>query len=208
MRDEFNADFQKAIRTFELEQVIRLFPPGARILEIGAGAGWQAKILSERGFDVTAIDIAQPRYRAIQEWPVVEYDGVRIPLDDASVDVVFSSNVLEHVPHIEEFMDEMTRVLKPNGLMVHVMPTTLWRVVTTVAFYPCRAKQVFRRLFGARAGSKVEKSAESAPSSAPGFGTKLRRFLCPTLHGVRGTLFLRPVTSAMDFGAVSSPAGM
>ncbi len=42
-------------------------------------------------------------------------DGNRLPLGDGVADVVFSSNVLEHVPRPRRFLDEMVRVTRPDG---------------------------------------------------------------------------------------------
>jgi len=42
-------------------------------------------------------------------------DGNQLPLGDGVADVVFSSNVLEHVPHPRRFLDEMVRVTRPHG---------------------------------------------------------------------------------------------
>lgn len=185
---EFSLDFRKQLRASELEEVIPLLPPGGVILEVGAGAGWQAKELASRGFSVTAIDITSSCYSEVQEWNVIEYDGYRIPLEDNSVDVVFSSNVMEHVPHIQEFVLEMKRVLKPGGYMVHVMPTSLWRIATTSAFYPYRIKLALLRTLFARYKKKgdVEKSGgQEATTSTVKVG-RVARLLFPTLHGVRG----------------------
>ena len=39
----------ETLRAHELELVLRRLPPSGRILELGAGYGWQARRLSERG---------------------------------------------------------------------------------------------------------------------------------------------------------------
>ena len=44
-------------------------------------------------------------------------DGYWRPLADASMDVCFSSNVLEHVRDPGGFIDEMIRVTRPGGLV-------------------------------------------------------------------------------------------
>lgn len=189
-REYFQADHRKRVREWELAQVVTFFPPGCRVLEVGAGAGWQAKRLAEQGFSVTAIDIAQSRYNRMQEWEVIDYDGHHIPLPDASIDVIFSSNVLEHIPHIEEFMGEMRRVLRPGGVAVHVMPTTLWRVLTCVTFYIQRLKLLIGKLMGKRAPAAASENGEggSKPGASSGILAKLRHAGLPTLHGVRGNV--------------------
>lgn len=189
--DGFRADHRKMVREWELSQVLPLFPPGASVLEVGAGAGWQAKRLAEHGFKVTAIDIPQSRYNAMQEWQVIDYDGHNIPLPAKSVDVIFSSNVLEHIPHIEEFMAEMSRVLKPGGVAVHVMPTTLWRAITTVTFYIQRFKLLLAKIVGKKpsplSGEQGDLEGAGKPAQSGLLG-KLRRAALPTLHGVRGNV--------------------
>ena len=45
-----------------------------------------------------------------------------IPLDDASVDEIWSAHFLEHVADLGAFMREMYRVLKQGGRAVHVVP--------------------------------------------------------------------------------------
>lgn len=49
------------------------------------------------------------------------YDGWRFPLADASVDVVWSKSVLEHVPRYREVLAENWRVLRPGGVAAHIV---------------------------------------------------------------------------------------
>jgi len=124
-----------AIRSAEIDKIAAFFPAGARILEIGAGTGKQALELQRRGFDVVAIEIAASHYAAQRIFPIRDYDGRTIPLPDAGIDVVFSSNVLEHVPDLARMHGEIRRVLAPGGFCVHVLPTHAWRLWTTLTSY-------------------------------------------------------------------------
>ena len=54
--------------------------------------------------------------------PDVYYDGVRLPFDDASFDTVLSVQVLEHTPEPQALLDEMARVLRPNGILIINVP--------------------------------------------------------------------------------------
>jgi SAM-dependent methyltransferase len=69
-------------------------------------------------------------YASHRNFPVQDYDGRHIPLEERSVDAVFSSNVLEHVEDISTILSEFRRVLRPGGIGLHVMPTTAWRFWT------------------------------------------------------------------------------
>ncbi len=125
-------DHLESIRRLELEFALRSFPDSGKILEIGAGTGWQADALQKRGFDVDSIDLDTSNYKDNRIFPVVDYDGHNIPFADSTFDVVFSSNVMEHIPHLEAFQTEIHRVLKLDGVAIHVVPSSTWRVWTNI----------------------------------------------------------------------------
>jgi SAM-dependent methyltransferase len=50
------------------------------------------------------------------------YDGNHFPFDNASFDVVVSNQVLEHVFNPEEFLNEIFRILKPEGKVLLSVP--------------------------------------------------------------------------------------
>lgn len=128
----FNVDYLNELRTAEMGRLVPYIPAGSRVLEFGAGTGQQARFLADLGFDVVAIDLAQSNYAEHLVFPVRQYDGEHIPLEDGSVDVVFSSNVLEHVENIPAIMAEFRRILRPDGFGLHVMPTPAWRLWTFI----------------------------------------------------------------------------
>ena len=105
----------ESIRTFELNLVLKLLPPDGKILEIGAGTGWQAQALENRGYVVSAIDLVSSNYTKHRIWPVTEYDGKIIPFVDNTFDIIFSSNTLVMIPGVFELQKEIMRVLKPGG---------------------------------------------------------------------------------------------
>lgn len=55
------------------------------------------------------------------------YDGQNVPLSDASIDVVFSQQVIEHLNDrsLEPYYREEGRILKQGGLAVHYVPHRL-----------------------------------------------------------------------------------
>jgi SAM-dependent methyltransferase len=132
----FSIEFLKEIRGAEIERIVQHFHSGARILEIGAGTGQQALELSNRGFNVEAIEIPDSLYAAARLFPIKDYDGLTIPFPNCSFDIVFSSNVLEHVSVLPQIHSEIARVLKPDGYAVHVLPTHAWRFWTTLSAFP------------------------------------------------------------------------
>ena len=81
-------------------------PPGA--LGPYGGSYDAARLLMEANH-VAEVEITQGR-------------GESLPYPDASIDIVFSSNVLEHVENPERVMNEAWRVLAPGGILQMVVP--------------------------------------------------------------------------------------
>lgn len=128
----FSYEFLQNLREREARDVLPHFPAGCALLEIGGGAGYQAKFFADQGLNVTSIDVPQSNYTEARIFNVLDYDGSNIPADDQSFDVVYSSNVLEHVQDLAQLNKEILRVLKPNGYAVHVLPSPSWRFWTSV----------------------------------------------------------------------------
>lgn len=194
--------FFRQLRLAELadtEQLLRRHGgAGARVLEIGSGTGWQARALAGMGYAVEAIDLPRDagisNHAAAREWPITDYDGAHIPFPDAHFDVIYSSNVLEHVVELETLTAEMHRVLRPGGVGVHLLPNPQWRLLSLLTYYPAQAidglRYARRRLLGSKTGTTPpEAGAPSSASSpaAPGIAAKIVRRLLPPTHGSRGT---------------------
>ena len=112
-------------------QLLPHFASGARILEFfGSGTGEQARFLADRGFDVVAIIFPAAITREIVCFRCRTMTAGKIPLKDGSIDIVFSSNVLEHVEDLDGIFAEFRRILKPDGFALHVLPTPAWRLWT------------------------------------------------------------------------------
>jgi ubiquinone/menaquinone biosynthesis C-methylase UbiE len=108
---------------------------GRDLLEIGSGDGTQLFELSKR-CSAQGIELVDSPYAASRPSHVKTYDGRHIPFADANFDVVFSSNVLEHIAHLDEMQGEIARVLRPGGIAIHILPTQHWRLWTSLSHYP------------------------------------------------------------------------
>ncbi|MBA3429905.1 MAG: class I SAM-dependent methyltransferase [Actinobacteria bacterium] len=87
-----------------------------RILDVGCGRKpyrrWFTAANEYVGLDITADSDAD----------IVVVPGERWPLEDASFDAVFSTQVLEHVRDFDNVRSEIGRVLKPRGRAVVSLP--------------------------------------------------------------------------------------
>ena len=143
------------VRRAELDCVRGHFVPGARVLEIGGGSGFQASLLAEQGCGVRSIDVVtrpDPRTQRYgrQYYPVSTYDGAHLPFRDARLDVVFSFHALYHARSFESMLAEIRRVLRPEGLVILVLPSSSWRLYTPLAHSPILCGRLLR---GFRAGA-------------------------------------------------------
>jgi SAM-dependent methyltransferase len=108
----------RAIRQ-RLEKV-QSIPDQARVLEVGSGA--HGLIFGFGGeFGVGVDPLAVDYKRLFPTWQqsaqTVAAIGEELPFADASFDVVLSDNVIDHAEKPLKIIDELTRVLKPGGLL-------------------------------------------------------------------------------------------
>lgn len=54
--------------------------------------------------------------------PDALWDGMKMPFENESFDVVISTEVLEHVPNPDAYLAEVRRVLKPGGVFFFTVP--------------------------------------------------------------------------------------
>lgn len=96
------------------------------VVDVGGGGGYFTAAFGQRGARCVLVepDPDELSSRGMPHPDAVAGDGLRLPLRDASLDVSFSSNVLEHVPDPGAFIEEMLRVTRPGGIVY--LSYTLW----------------------------------------------------------------------------------
>jgi 2-polyprenyl-3-methyl-5-hydroxy-6-metoxy-1,4-benzoquinol methylase len=102
--------------------------PGERVLDLGCGAGAFLAALRDAGAQPVGVDIAEAALeRARTNVPGADLrrleDGV-IPAGHGEFDLVWCSEVLEHIPDVAEALYEVRRVLKPGGRLLLTVPNT------------------------------------------------------------------------------------
>lgn len=91
------------------------------VLDIGAGPGYQTQWLIERGKRATAVDLVEPVV-ALPDW--VRADAHALPMQDESVDAVWTHHAFEHIRDPLGALMEVSRVLRPGGLLFFTVPDT------------------------------------------------------------------------------------
>ncbi len=90
-------------------------------LEIGCGTGVWASELRELGWTPVGIDVSAAMLRhAAGRLPIARADATRLPVADSSLRAVVSIMVHTDMPDYSAVLREAARVLRPNGVLVHI----------------------------------------------------------------------------------------
>jgi SAM-dependent methyltransferase len=101
---------------------------GDRALDLGCGDGWFTQELARIGAQTVGVEVAQAaveRARAAHpelDFRLVPIDGP-LPFDDGSFDVVWCTEVIEHVADTARWLSEVRRVLVPRGRLLLTTPS-------------------------------------------------------------------------------------
>ena len=117
--------------------------PDARLLDFGCGAGERVVEFRRKGYPAFGCDITLPRLPLEPMRGFLDQGIVRpinaaptaFPFEDESFDMVFSITVFEHVMDYDSALAEIRRVLRPDGISVHLFPSP-WKPIETHAFVP------------------------------------------------------------------------
>lgn len=117
--NERHHGYHAMLDDLELE-VLRPYAGGREVLEVGAGTGLIMKGLMPHAKKIIGVDISAGMLGKAAErgLEVVQGSATELPFQAEQFDLVYSLKVLAHIPNIEQALAEMTRVLRPNGVLV------------------------------------------------------------------------------------------
>jgi SAM-dependent methyltransferase len=111
--------FYRLLAAEAAEDLDRRYGPLSQqtLIDLGCGPGFYTDALRATGATVIPVDndLAEMELAGSAPEGAVLADAGSLPLDDASVDGVFCSNLLEHTPDAEPVIREIERVLRPGG---------------------------------------------------------------------------------------------
>ena len=130
------------------------YAQGKVVLDIASGEGYGTQLLSEvasfaYGVDVSseAIRHAKEKYSNETKISFMVGDCASIPLESASVDFVCSFETIEHHDQHEAMMQEIRRVLKPDGLFMVSSPDKFVYSESINYTNPFHVKELYKEEF-------------------------------------------------------------
>lgn len=107
----------------KLQLISRYYRTG-KILDIGCGTGEFLKTMSQAKWNTLGIEPdEQARKQCIEKHGLDVREEARLKqLPDAEFDVITMWHVLEHVPRLNERLEDLKRLLKPNGMIIIAVP--------------------------------------------------------------------------------------
>jgi 2-polyprenyl-6-hydroxyphenyl methylase/3-demethylubiquinone-9 3-methyltransferase len=109
------------------ETIVRCWQ-AVRVLDLGCGGGLATAGLAQRGAKAVGLDLSHASLRVahrhtrghVQPEPVFACGRAEaLPFADASFDIVWCTDVLEHLANVPTAMAQIVRILKPGGLLLY-----------------------------------------------------------------------------------------
>ncbi len=106
-----------------------------RLLEVGCASGWLLKHAAERNWSVTGVELSIAAVTHARSLSVTVHEGALedVTLPEASFDVIYMGDVLEHVPDCRDTAARVASLLTPGGHFVLRGPITTHSLARTLA---------------------------------------------------------------------------
>lgn len=101
---------------------LKVVPPNSKVLDLGCGNGRGSNLLVSSGMRVLGVDVSYDALRKAREldgtFPTVQgICDAALPFRRESFDVVYCTEVIEHVMDPQVLVRECFRVLRPSGTL-------------------------------------------------------------------------------------------
>ncbi|MBU0472039.1 MAG: class I SAM-dependent methyltransferase, partial [Nanoarchaeota archaeon] len=128
-------------RIGEFETIFGRFPKKIfdKALEVGAGDGFQASHLRVYAKQLISTDIDFKGIKKVKDksvkYQLCDADNLNKHFRKPEFDFVFSSNLMEHLKDPHKFLLNVHKILKNDGISIHVMPNAFWKLNNIVFFH-------------------------------------------------------------------------
>ncbi len=124
----YEIDARMRVRRDTILNYLKEFPGNLKILDIGCGLG---DVLSELpdnytlfGVDYAKSNVNYAKIRLKGKAEIFNSSIYELPFESYSVDIGLCLEVLEHIEDDEKAVREISRVIKPGGILIAAVPYT------------------------------------------------------------------------------------
>jgi len=141
-------------------EIFEFFRPRGRLLDLGLGPGDHSAHFLSKGLEVVALDISLVQLKKSDFIKVVLGDAHHLPFKGGSFDSVLCSELLEHLSHPGQCVQEIHRILREGGTAVFTTPCLNIPIKGFIPIYRRLAKVDLRKDEHLRVYSAEELTAE------------------------------------------------
>jgi 2-polyprenyl-3-methyl-5-hydroxy-6-metoxy-1,4-benzoquinol methylase len=174
------------IRQREFKSIFRGYPAKSfnNALEIGAGDGYQSNLLKKYARRIYAIDPAITPTKMDKNTALIFYkckaEKITKLFKKKSFDLVFSSNVLEHLADPGSVLRRTRLLLTDSGLAVHVVPAPFWKIANFILYYFYGGTVLISNWF------HPDQYRDAKPQPEQKNKAPLKQLFFPPVHGAAG----------------------
>ena len=123
----FYNTYYDSLRTSQSTEILRglraVLPPPATLLDIGCGNGLFVEMAAAAGYESRGIDTSLPPRHALHAADRLSQQAADMEAESGrAYDVVCALNVLEHIPAPDDFLNVVSKLLRPGGVFACAMP--------------------------------------------------------------------------------------
>ncbi|MCG2633415.1 MAG: class I SAM-dependent methyltransferase [Gammaproteobacteria bacterium] len=105
---------------------IAKYTPGKLFVDIGCNAGFAVEAARNLGLDAYGIDVDENSIRCAREiYPQASFDAMSVQdlaASGKSFDIIYCSEVIEHLSKVDDFVDSLHKILKDDGVLFLTTP--------------------------------------------------------------------------------------
>jgi len=173
------SEYQHKYKKKELDVIFSKCPERLfqRSLELGAGDGFQASLLSKYVSKLISTelkpDILKNKNNESIEYRICDAREAVKAFKKKEFDFIFSSNLLEHLPDPQQALSGIHELLKDDGITIYIMPNPFWKFCHLLFYIPNRCFIALER---------IAKKGRFTSMPRNGAGSKVKNIRKPLMH--------------------------
>lgn len=103
-------------------EYIEKFPKKSILLNLGCGPGYESEELKKKGYYVVGADISSKALKLAKNYQdesvFMDMNHEPYPFKSSTFDIIYSSEVVKHLPFIDVYLEQCYRILKKRGVLL------------------------------------------------------------------------------------------